>query len=114
MITQKEAIACLPYIDNPMLYKAVSMAMWLILTKGFALKTAITISSKKSDYPVKAHIEKLVRVGIPQEFFDFRQSGMARSKPSVTPLPASVVMAMGKIKEDSKKHMRSITNTRVN
>lgn len=73
MITQKEALSSLPYIDDPTLFKATNMALWLILTKGFSLKAAIDISKRKSGYPVKLHIEKLVRIGIPQEFFDFRQ-----------------------------------------
>ena len=100
MTTKMLALKKIGYIDNEALFNAVSMALWLILDCDNSLKHSVDTASKKKGYPVKAHITKLIRVGIPQSFFNKRKKSAAANLGSDRWVEAARI----------KNHMKSISN----
>ncbi len=100
MITKIEAVKNLPNIEDSDLFKAVDLALWLIIDKNASLTKALQIATKH--YSVKAHINKYVRIAIPQEFFDKRSLGNANA----------VVRHKVAYQHGVSNHMKSIINDR--
>ncbi|WP_462146230.1 hypothetical protein [Pseudoalteromonas gelatinilytica] len=67
----------LPYIKDIQLYKAVGMTLYLIIDKNRALKFALSSASTKHNYKTKKRIEDLVRIALPDDFFEKRQRANA-------------------------------------
>lgn len=114
-IPKSEAMAALPYISDVELYKAVSLALWLILDKGMPLKYGVDTASRKHNVKPKIAIERLIRIAIPEEFF-WSRMGSARPAPARTNIGTSDKNAanraakMKKIEKEAKRHIRDISN----
>ena len=67
----------LPYIEDIQLYKAVGMTLYLIIDKNRTLKFALSSASTKHNLKPKKRIEGLVRITLPDDFFDKRQRANA-------------------------------------
>ena len=67
----------LPYIKDVQLYKAVGMTLYLIIDKNRALKFALSSASTKHNFKPKKRIEDLVRIALPDDFFEKRQRANA-------------------------------------
>lgn len=67
----------LPYIKDLQLYKAVGMTLYLIIDKKRTLKFALSSASIKHNFKPKKRIEDLVRIALPDDFFDKRQRANA-------------------------------------
>lgn len=67
----------LPYIKDIQLYKAVGMTLYLIIDKNRALKFALSSASTKHNFKPKKRIEDLVRIALPDDFFEKRQRANA-------------------------------------
>lgn len=67
----------LPYIKDVQLYKAVGMTLYLIIDKNRALKFALSCASTKHNFKPKKRIEDLVRITLPDDFFEKRQRANA-------------------------------------
>ncbi|KPZ61363.1 hypothetical protein [Pseudoalteromonas sp. P1-7a] len=67
----------LPYIKDLQLYKAVGMTLYLIIDKNRTLKFALSSASTKHNFKPKKRIEDLVRIALPDDFFDKRQRANA-------------------------------------
>lgn len=67
----------LPYIKDVQLYKAVGMTLYLIIDKNRTLKFALSSASTKHNYKPKKRIEDLVRIALPDDFFEKRQRANA-------------------------------------
>ncbi len=67
----------LPYIKDVQLYKAVGMTLYLIIDVERSLKFALSSSSKKHIVKPVKRIEDLVRIALPDDFFEKRQRANA-------------------------------------
>lgn len=67
----------LPYIKDVQLYKAVGMTLYLIIDVERSLKLALSSSSKKHNVKPVKRIEDLVRIALPDNFFEKRQRANA-------------------------------------
>lgn len=67
----------LPYIKDLQLYKAVGMTLYLIIDKNRTLKFALSSASTKHNFKPKKRIEELVRIALPDDFFEKRQRANA-------------------------------------
>ena len=67
----------LPYIKDLQLYKAVGMTLYLIIDKNRTLKFALSSASTNHNFKPKKRIEDLVRIALPDDFFEKRQRANA-------------------------------------
>lgn len=109
-IPKEEARKALPHIEDPQMFKAVDLALWLILEKGKALKYAIDIAANKHGANPKAAIERYLRMAIPPEFF-WERAGSARPKGvgAVSKSAAIRGQKMKKMEQEGKKHVSDIS-----
>ncbi|MBB1294603.1 MULTISPECIES: hypothetical protein [unclassified Pseudoalteromonas] len=67
----------LPYIKDLQLYKAVGMTLYLIIDKNRTLKFALSSASTNHNFKPKKRIEDLVKIALPDDFFEKRQRANA-------------------------------------
>ncbi|MBC7009904.1 hypothetical protein BIZ38_15725 [Pseudoalteromonas sp. BZK2] len=96
----------LPYIKDVQLYKAVGMTLYLIIDKNRTLKFALSSASTKHNFKPKKRIEDLVRIALPDDFFEKRQRANA---PKEKREEAAVRhKALREMEDYAKKHIESI------
>ena len=96
----------LPYIKDLQLYKAVGMSLYLIIDKKRTLKFALSSASTKRNFKPKRRIKDLVRIALPDDFFEKRQRANAplekREEATVSH------KALREMEDYAKKHIESI------
>lgn len=109
-VPKEEALKALPFIDDVQLFKATSMAIWLILDKGKPLKYSIDTAAKKHNVTPKVAIERLVRQAIPEEFF-FGRIGATRPKAAGLTSKTAAIRGekLKKMEKEGKKHISDIS-----
>lgn len=97
-ISLDQAKKSLPYIEEHALFRAVDLALWLIIEKDESLKKAIDTAYRKHTPKTKKSVEVLVRSAFPDDYFIYRSQGHRPSK-----------IAGDRLSVHDKKHMKSIT-----
>lgn len=80
MITSKEAIKNLPKNKDQLLDSTARIALVLLIDKKMGLRGAINLAVGETGFPVKSHVEALIRQVVPQSFFDARKPSFSKKK----------------------------------
>lgn len=72
LFTSQEALKELPFLAEPGLYQAVSLALWLYLDKHWAFEASINKAAEKRNYKPKTHIRRAMKQVIPEDVFEAR------------------------------------------
>lgn len=109
-VPKEEAKKALPHIDDPQMFKAVDLALWLILEKGKALKYAVNIAAGKHGAKPKAAIERYIRMAVPEEFF-WERAASAKPKGvgTVSKSAATSGQKLKRMEKEGKRHVSDIT-----
>lgn len=106
MITSKSVIKDLPFIEDKKVFRAVTMALWLIIDENCATAKGIKIAAKKVG--VTATVTgKIVREAIPRSFKNERVRAAIASNPDIA---AQVNLKRQRIIQEAKdeQHIASI------